>query len=40
MRFKIEGGMKSNVIDIYVNSHQKALNLGVKRNVDVYKVKN
>lgn len=34
------GGMKSNVIDIYVNSHQKALNLGVKRNVDVYKVKN
>lgn len=34
------GGMKPNVIDIYVNSHQKALNLGVKRNVDVYKVKN
>lgn len=33
------GGMASNVIDIFVSSHQKALNLGVKYNVPVYKVK-
>lgn len=33
------GGMASNVIDVFVNSHQKALNLGVKYNVPVYKVK-
>lgn len=33
------GGMASNVIDIFVSSHQKALNLGVKYNVLVYKVK-
>lgn len=32
------GGMASNVIDIFVSSHQKALNLGVKYNVPVYKV--
>ena len=32
------GGMKSNVIDIYVDGHQKALNLGVKY-ADVYIVK-
>lgn len=32
------GGMASNVIDIFVGSHQKALNLGVKYNVPVYKV--
>ena len=33
------GGMASNVIDVFVSSHQKALNLGVKYNVPVYKVK-
>lgn len=33
------GGMASNVIDVYVDSHQKALNLGVKY-ADVYKVIN
>lgn len=32
------GGMASNVIDVFVSSHQKALNLGVKYNVPVYKV--
>lgn len=32
------GGMASNVIDVFVSSHQKALNLGVKYNVLVYKV--
>ena len=32
------GGMASNVIDVYVSSHEKALNLGVKNNVPVYKV--
>lgn len=32
------GGMASNVIDIFVSSHQKALNLGVKYNIPVYKV--
>lgn len=32
------GGMASNVIDIYVSSHEKALKLGVKTNVPVYKV--
>lgn len=32
------GGMASNVIDVFVSSHQKALNLGVKYNVPVYKI--
>lgn len=32
------GGMASNVIDIFVSSHQKALNLGVKYNIPIYKV--
>lgn len=33
------GAMKNNVIDIYMNSHQEALNFGVHKNVPIYIVK-
>lgn len=30
------GGMANNVIDIYVNSHNEALQKGVRHNIPVY----